>query len=79
MRKREKKKKRRKKPVKVPASLHSALVGMQREVKKRQGVEPSLGDLVEQAFEEDPVMSDFLEKERKQDQDNSWDDDFMKL
>jgi len=77
MTRRRKKRGRRTKPVKVPERLHSALLGMQREVKKKKGMEPSLGELVEQAFEEDPVLREYLQEDETQQ--NTWDEEFMKL
>lgn len=66
--------------MKVPSSLHSALKDMQKEFKKSIGEEPALGDLIEKAFEEDPVLEEVLEQEqKKQDKSSVWDEKFMKL
>jgi len=80
MSRRKRNKKRRRRQVKVPGPLHSALVEMQREFKKHRGEEPALGDLIEKAFEEDPVLEEVLKKQEKQESKSLWEDEeFMKL
>jgi hypothetical protein len=70
------------KPVKIPERLHGALRSTQREFKRKTGVEPSMGTLIEEAFSEDPAFREVLEEEQeKQERENSstWNEDFMKL
>jgi len=80
---RRKRNKDKRRPVKVPDTLHSALLEMQREFKKHRGEEPALGDLVEKAFEEDPALEKVLTDNRKDrgggDDGSVWNEDFMKL
>jgi len=67
-----------KKPVKLDEDLHSALKRTQREYKKKAGIEPTLGELVEKAFQESPGFEKVLNQERSSR--DPWEDEsFMKL
>lgn len=72
---------RGKKPVKVDSEFHSELQKVQREFKRQRGVEPTLGELVEELAEEDPVFHELAgEKGREEQQDEGLlSDEFMKL
>lgn len=69
-----------KKPVKVEDELHAALKRTQREYKKKAGIEPTLGELVEKAFQESPGFDKVLQEEKKGKSEDLWEDTgFMRL
>lgn len=71
----------KKKPVKLDEALHSALKHTQKEYKKKKGIEPTLGELVEKAFQESPGFDKVLEEERQSNSsEDLWEDEnFMRL